>query len=130
MRLHHSKDGSTYPGYKLMCFVCIHWIFCKEQNALAFNWDKRCHLALCLQTILLHSNYPEFFTIIKWSSVVIRVWPENGLLENFIQFFTSYDWPQLLSRPVFYTHIVKRVSWFKSSLLLRIQNNYITNINS
>ncbi len=28
------------------------------------------------------------------------------------------------------TCIVKRVSWFKSSLLLRIQSDYITNINS
>ena len=54
MRLHYSKDGSTYSGYKLMCFVYIHWSFYIEQNTLAFNRDKWCHLALCLLMILLH----------------------------------------------------------------------------
>ncbi len=37
MRLHHSKDGSTFPGYKLMCFLYIDWIFGKEQNTLAYD---------------------------------------------------------------------------------------------
>jgi hypothetical protein len=53
MRLHHSQDDNTYPGYMLMCFVYI--IFFEEQNTLAFNQDTWCHLVLCLQMILLHS---------------------------------------------------------------------------
>jgi hypothetical protein len=53
MRLHHSQDGSAYPGYNLTCFVCIN-CFQKEQNALAFNLDTWCHLVLCLKMILLH----------------------------------------------------------------------------
>ncbi len=28
-------------------------IFCNDKNALAFNWDRCCHLAICLQLILL-----------------------------------------------------------------------------
>ncbi len=52
-RLHHSQDGSTYSKYKLMCFIYISF-FRKEQNTLAFNRDTWCHLALCLQLILLH----------------------------------------------------------------------------
>jgi hypothetical protein len=53
MRLHHSQDGSTYPRYKLMCFVYFSF-FHKEQNALAFNRDTWCHLASCLQMIPSH----------------------------------------------------------------------------
>jgi hypothetical protein len=33
-------------------------------------------------------------------------------------------------RELYQVFIIKRVSWFKSSLLLRIQTDYITNINS
>ncbi len=52
MRLHKYQDVSIYPGYKLMCF--IFFSFFKEQNALAFNRDTWCHLALCLQMIPPH----------------------------------------------------------------------------
>ncbi len=68
MRLRHSQDGSTYPGYKPMCFVYIRHCFREEQNALAFNRDTWCHLALCLQMMLLHNinyvlrNCPLYFT--------------------------------------------------------------------
>jgi hypothetical protein len=31
--------------------------FCKEKNALAFNWDRFCHLVLCLQLIPFHYNH-------------------------------------------------------------------------
>jgi len=59
IRPHHSKDGSTYPGYRLMCFVNISF-FRTEQNAPAFNRDSWCHLASCLQMIplsILNNNY-------------------------------------------------------------------------
>ncbi len=51
MRLCHPPDGSTSPKYKLLCFITTKKI-CKEKNALAFNWDRCCHLVLCLQLIL------------------------------------------------------------------------------
>ncbi len=54
IRFPHPQDGSTYPRYKVMCFLYITCYFYKEQNALAFNWDTWCHLALRLQMILLH----------------------------------------------------------------------------
>jgi hypothetical protein len=56
IRLHHLHDGSTYPKYKLLCFIYFRF-FNEEQNTLAFNWDTLCHLALCLQMIILHLLY-------------------------------------------------------------------------
>ncbi len=53
MRLCHPPDGITNPKYKLQCFITTKF-FCKEKNALAFNWDRCCHLALCLQLIPFH----------------------------------------------------------------------------
>ncbi len=59
MRLHHSQDVSTYPRYKLMCFVYFSF-FRKEQNALAFNRAIWCHLVLCLQMIPPHWHFVLF----------------------------------------------------------------------
>jgi len=39
--------------YKLLCFITTKF-FCKEKNALAFNWDRCCHLVLCIQLIPFH----------------------------------------------------------------------------
>jgi len=52
--LHHSPDGITNPKYKLQCFITTQF-FCKEKNALVFNRDRCCHLALCLQLTPFHS---------------------------------------------------------------------------
>ncbi len=51
--LHHPLDGITNPEYKLLHFKQL-ILFFKEKKALAFNWDRYCHLALCLQLILFH----------------------------------------------------------------------------
>ncbi len=64
MRLHHSQDGSNYPRHKLMCFVYISF-FHERQNALAFNRDTRCHIALCLQMMLLHCHYKYYLNVVK-----------------------------------------------------------------
>jgi hypothetical protein len=52
--LHHPLDGITNPEYKLLRFIQPTKFFCKKKNALAINWDRCCHLALCLGTILFH----------------------------------------------------------------------------
>ncbi len=49
----HPPDGSTSPKYKLLCFK-HHNLFYQIQNALAFNRDICCHLALCLQLLPFH----------------------------------------------------------------------------
>jgi hypothetical protein len=54
MRLHRSPDASTFPEFKLMCFVYIIFFQKEELNALAFNWDMCSHLALCLHVMPLH----------------------------------------------------------------------------
>ncbi len=58
MRLCHPPDGNTSPKYKLLCFITTKKI-CKEKNAPAFNWDRCCHLVLCLRLIPFHSTEPS-----------------------------------------------------------------------
>jgi hypothetical protein len=52
--LYHPLDTVTNPKYKLLHFLTTKNNFCKVKKALAFNWDRRCHLALCLWLILFH----------------------------------------------------------------------------
>jgi hypothetical protein len=43
------------PVPSISCFVLNHHsLFYQIQNALAFNWDMCCHLALCLQLLPFH----------------------------------------------------------------------------
>ncbi len=63
MRLCHPPDGSTSPKYKLLCFIKTKKN-CKEKNALAFNWDRCCHLVLCLRLIPFH-----WHTQIHWTRI-------------------------------------------------------------
>jgi hypothetical protein len=52
--LHYPLDFVNNPKYKLLRFIQITKFFCKKKRALAFNRDRCCHLALCLQLILFH----------------------------------------------------------------------------
>jgi hypothetical protein len=45
--LYHPLDGIPNPKYKLLHFLTTK-LFRKEKKALAFNWDRCCHLAFCL----------------------------------------------------------------------------------
>jgi hypothetical protein len=36
------------PKYKLLHFLTTNFLQKKEKKALAFNWDRCCHLVLCL----------------------------------------------------------------------------------
>jgi hypothetical protein len=47
---YHTLD---YFTNKLLCFLTNN-IFCKEKKALAFNWNRRCHLVFCLYLILFN----------------------------------------------------------------------------
>ncbi len=60
--LYPPLDGITYPKYKLLCFITT-IIFVKLKKALAFYWDRSCHLALCLWLILCAFNT---FTAWHW----------------------------------------------------------------
>ena len=51
MGLYHPLDGKTNLKYKLLCFLTPNKKISKRK-ALAFNQDRCCHLALCLQLIL------------------------------------------------------------------------------
>ncbi len=51
--LYHPLDRVTNPKYKLLHFLTTIFFY-KEKKALAFNWDRCCHLAFCLQLILFH----------------------------------------------------------------------------
>ncbi len=52
---HHPLDGVTNPKNKLLRFFTT-ITFYKEKKALAYNWERCCHLALCLWLILFHST--------------------------------------------------------------------------
>jgi hypothetical protein len=52
--LHHPLDGVTNPECKLLHFIQLTKLVCKNKMALAFNLDRCCHLALCVQVILFH----------------------------------------------------------------------------
>ncbi len=53
MGLYHPLDGVTNLKYKLLYFLTPNKKNSKKK-ALAFNWDRCCHLVICLQLILLH----------------------------------------------------------------------------
>jgi hypothetical protein len=51
IRLCRPLDDITNAKYKLLHFLTTKFFY-KEKKALAFNRDRCCHLALCLQLIL------------------------------------------------------------------------------
>ena len=53
MGLYHPLDGATNHKHKLLGFLTPNDNNSKRK-APAFNWDRCCHLALCLQLILFH----------------------------------------------------------------------------
>ena len=72
MGLFHPLDGDTNLKYKLLCFLTPNKKISKKK-ALAFNLDKCCHLALCLQLILFHFIQAQFFAGGKENGA-----PKNG----------------------------------------------------
>jgi hypothetical protein len=53
MGLYHPLDGVTNLKYKLLYFLTPNKKISKRK-ALAFNWDRCCHLVICLWLILFH----------------------------------------------------------------------------
>ncbi len=68
--LYHPLDGITNLKYKLLCFLTPNKKISKRK-ALAFNWDRCCHLELCLQLILFH--YLKTFCIYKTFMIILKV---------------------------------------------------------
>ncbi len=64
MGLYDPLDGVTNLKYKLLYLLTPNKKISKRK-ALAFNWDRCCHLAICLRLILFHlksksANYTAF----------------------------------------------------------------------
>ncbi len=59
---YHPLDGITNLEYKLMCFLTPNKKISKR-NVVAFNWDRCCHLELCLQLILFHLQMDFFLAL-------------------------------------------------------------------
>ncbi len=98
IRLCQPPDGSTSPKYKLLYFITTKKI-CKEKNVLAFNWDRCCHLVLCLRLIpfhwaqvlsnmllLIHSPFTGKFTI----KALFRI---DSSKESLQKWKDQYHWP-------------------------------------
>ncbi len=60
IKLCHPPDGWSSYKHNLLCFLNIHDFFQKEPNALAFNRDMCCYLALSLRLIIFHSANAQF----------------------------------------------------------------------
>ncbi len=56
MGLYHPLDGVTDLKYKLLYWLTPNKKISKRK-ALAFNQDRCCHLAICLQLILFHWSH-------------------------------------------------------------------------
>jgi len=56
MGLYHLLDGDTNLKYKLLCFLTPNKKISKKK-ALAFNWVRCCHLALCLWLVVFHLEH-------------------------------------------------------------------------
>jgi hypothetical protein len=85
--LYHPLDGATKPKYKLLCLLTTKKIG-KEKKALAFNWNRCCHLVLCLQLIPFHclTQWPRltavaFDSMSLWSKVLALL--RYGSLQDF-----------------------------------------------
>jgi len=79
--LYHPLNGITNLKYKLMCFLTINKKISKR-NALAFNWDRCCHLALCLRLIVFHY---KLLTIIKCLNVLFKKNINNKLRHSYLK---------------------------------------------
>jgi hypothetical protein len=60
MGLYHPLDGITNLKYKLVYFLTPNKKI-SNRKALAFNQDRCCHLAICLQLILFHCVWWKVF---------------------------------------------------------------------
>ncbi len=87
MRLCHPPDGSTSLKYKLPCFITTKKI-CKEKNALAFNWDRCCHLVLCLRLIPFHCVH---ICIKNRTSTALISFKVQGAYSQHSIFFVTYE---------------------------------------
>jgi hypothetical protein len=70
MGLYHPLDGNTNLKYRLLCFLAPNKKN-SERKALAFNWDRCCHLALCLRLILFHYAHRFMLQIVMSLTIVI-----------------------------------------------------------
>jgi hypothetical protein len=70
MGLYHPLDGAANLKYKLLYFLAPNKKISKRK-ALAFNWDRYCHLAICLWLILFHYIELSQFNIIKYIMQII-----------------------------------------------------------
>jgi hypothetical protein len=57
-------------------------LFCKEKKALAFNWDRCCHLVFCYRLILFNFDVNEQNPTIKIGKLIQTQKPQNKLAEK------------------------------------------------
>ncbi len=76
IRLYNPLEGINNPKYKLFHFWTIIF-FNKGKRELAFNRDRWCHLALCLQLILLHYYALVIFLNCKTDGLKVKKWVQT-----------------------------------------------------
>jgi hypothetical protein len=106
MGLCHPPDGSTSPKDKLLGFKPPQLI----QNALVFNWDMCCHLALCLQLLPFHSRNMQ-----RCQDKVIGAKAADLFHQHLRLIFTAYFKLQLLRWVPYFDTILPNVVAIKSA---------------
>ncbi len=119
MEVCHPLDGVTNLEYNLLWFLTPKKLIFFKWKALAFNRDRCCHLALCLQLIpflcgckKLYSTWPKLAspkeTFLEWC---LRVWRKIETKNKM-----NYVWPIWLYSTKLHNH--SHYVW--KDLLLRI----------
>jgi len=122
--LHHSPDGITNPKYKLQCFITTKFL-CKEKNALAFNRDRCCHLALCLQLIPFHCVHFAWTKVnkMKWR---VHLCSKNILLPTRTYFTKTFADSFAKFSRIFWSFSSATWYFWDLSKLSKISWNFIT----
>jgi hypothetical protein len=116
--------------------VLFTFFFCEKQNALAFNQDTWCHLALCLQMILLHFEIDRIAIwkvkrgrVFKFSQTGVRT---QLFFSIFIYFLLLYTWAT--AAPLVYVHSLARLKLLlfitDNSNLIRLKHSLDGSVNS
>ncbi len=95
--LHHPLDGVTNPKYKLLRFIHLTF-FCKKKWALAFNWDRCCHLALFLWLILFHWLNCQFLSSANSINWTTRRWSLAPSSQTVRSSFRTPSWQSQLGK--------------------------------
>jgi hypothetical protein len=103
---------------KVVAFL-NYYNFFKEKKALAFNLDRCCHLALCLQLIHFHYRIPRLYLMYFWKNRLSKcgdfvssyTYNLKTTFPSFPSSFFQSCFKQRLDIPLFFNHPTKNINY-------------------